>query len=179
MLELHAPPYLLRPFAERDAEAFAAAVRESMATVGRWMSWSSSNYTEVQARLWFEQCDAYRALGTAHEFGIFDARGDFVGGAGLNQFNVQNLFCNLGYWIRESSQRRGAALGACAALAELAFNRLGQQRVELVVAEGNEPSRAVAAKVGALYEGLARSRLQLHGSPVDAHVYCLLPRHAA
>ena len=177
--ELLKPPYRLRPLLSGDAQAFALAVRESTATVGRWMSWSTPTYTELQAVQWFEQCASYRAAGSAHEFGIFNEHGEFVGGAGLNQFNAANSFCNLGYWVRESAQGRGAATAACLALARLALERLGQHRVELVVAVGNEPSRAVAAKVDALYEGVARNRLQLHGAAVDAHVYCLLPRRAA
>jgi ribosomal-protein-serine acetyltransferase len=171
-----AAAYLLRPFVPADAPAFAAAVCESGATVGRWMSWARAGYSEQDALLWFEACDAARAAGTAHEFGIFVAAdGSFVGGAGLNQFNPANGFCNLGYWVRQSAQGRGAALAAIASLAPLAFGPLAQTRVEIVVAVGNEPSLAVARRAGAVHEGIARNRLRLHGLPVDAHLLALLP----
>ncbi len=39
------------------------------------------------------------------------------------------------------------------------------------MADGNEPSLAVARRAGAAYEGLARRRLQLHRKTVDAHVF--------
>lgn len=173
---LTADRFLLRPFSEYDAPSFTAAVQESGATVGKWMSWAHSDYTEADALSWFAYCAAERTNGTSHEFGIFDADSHiFVGGCGLNQFNVVNGFCNLGYWVRESWQRRGAALAAVQALSRFAFAELGQGRVEIVVAVGNEPSLALAAKTGALCEGLARNRLKLHGEFTDAYVFSLVP----
>jgi RimJ/RimL family protein N-acetyltransferase len=84
-------------------------------------------------------------------------------------------FCNLGYWVRTSAQGQGAALAAIRALSRFAFERLGQSRVEIVVADGNLPSLGVARKAGAVHECLARNRLNLHGHPVAAHVLSLVP----
>lgn len=173
--DLTAPPFVLRRFTVDDAAAFATAVRESASTVGRWMTWASADYPEARALEWFAVCDAAHADGSACELGIFTPDGQLVGGAGLNQFNVANGFCNLGYWVRASCQRRGAATAAARALARLAFERLGQTRVEIVVAVGNDASRGVAEKLGATRECVARNRLKLHGSPVAADVYSLVP----
>ncbi len=173
---LRTPRYILRPFRASDAAAFATAVRESMATVGMWMSWAHASYSEDQAKAWFSMCDAARAQGGDQEFAIFRADTQaFVGGAGLNQFNHAHRFCNLGYWVRASEQRQGAALEAVHALLPLAFTQLELSRVEIVVAAGNTASQALARKAGATYECLARNRLQLHGRPVDAHVFSLVP----
>ncbi len=168
--------FLFRPFIDSDAIAFAAAVRESGATVGKWMSWAHAGYTESEARSWIEHCDSERANGTAYEFGIFNSESqELVGGCGLNQFNQVHGFCNLGYWIRESVQRNGAGLAAIEALSRHAFSELHQGRVEIVVAAGNLPSMALAEKAGAMRECLARNRLKLHGKFADAHVYSLVP----
>jgi RimJ/RimL family protein N-acetyltransferase len=176
MTQLYKGRFLLRPFTAADAPAFAAAVRESMASLGQWMNWGHAAYTEDEALSWFAWCDAARANGSAHEFGIFVDDGEtLVGGAGLNQFNTVNAFCNLGYWVRASMQRQGAALAAVDALARLAFDTLKLARVEIVIADGNQPSIAVARKAGATHECLARKRLQLHGRAVDAHVFSLVP----
>ena len=102
MPQLLVPGFVLRPFTAADASSFAESVRESMATVGKWMTWAHAEYTDNDALAWFAACETSRASGSAHEFGIF--RPDkitFIGGAGLNQFNVPNAFCNLGYWVRE------------------------------------------------------------------------------
>ncbi|GJJ01951.1 acetyltransferase [Duganella rhizosphaerae] len=175
-MPLTAGGFLLRPFIAADAPAFAAGVRESMDSVGLWMTWAHAEYTEEQALSWFEWCDASRADGSAHEFGIFLADGaTLVGGGGLNQMNAVNGYCNLGYWVRASAQRRGAAAAAVAALSRYAFEQLNQSRVEIVVAAGNEPSAAVARKAGATHECLARNRLKLRGLSLDAHVFSMIP----
>lgn len=176
MTQLTAGRFLLRPFAMADAPAFAAAVRESAASLGPWMGWAHAAYTVDEARSWIAFCETARAAGHAHEFGIFlDDGATLVGGAGLNQLNTVHAFCNLGYWVRASGQRQGAALAAVQALARYGFDELKQARVEIVIADGNLPSMAVARKAGALHECLARKRLQLRGAAVDAHVFSLIP----
>jgi ribosomal-protein-serine acetyltransferase len=176
MTQLHTGRFLLRPYTAADAPAFAAAVRESADSVGRWMDWAHAGYTEDEALSWFAFCNASRETGSAHEFGIFADDGKaFVGGAGLNHFNTLHGFCNLGYWVRASEQRRGAASAAVGALMRHAFDTLKQTRVEIVAADGNLPSIAVARKAGAAHECLARNRLRVRGKPVDAHVFSLVP----
>jgi RimJ/RimL family protein N-acetyltransferase len=180
MNRLSADHFLLRPFTNEDAPAFAAAVRESTSTVGRWMSWAHAGYTEDEALAWFAFCDTARAAGSAHEFGIFLEDGaTLAGGAGLNQFNTVHGFCNLGYWVRASHQRQGAALAAVRTLARHAFDELKQSRVEIVIADGNLPSLGVARKAGATWECLARKRLQLRGAAVAAHVLSLVAGDAS
>lgn len=173
---LLAHDFQLRPYVASDAAAFAAAVRESIAELAPWMMWASANYTEQEALDWFALCDAGRANGTAYEFGIFRADGvSVVGGAGLNQLNKVNGISNLGYWVRRSAQRQGAASAAVSTLSMHAFTELQLSRVEIVVADGNAASLAVARKSGAVYECLARNRLRLHGAAVAAHVFSLIP----
>jgi len=174
MTELYSAGFVLRPYVADDAPTLVAAVQESMAALGPWMHWANADFDEAQALAWFAACDAGRADGSSHEFGIF-RDGVFVGGAGLNQFNPANAFCNLGYWVRTSAQRQGAASAAVMALSHYAFRDLNQSRVEIVVAEGNDASLGVARKAGAVHECLARHRLVLHGAPVAAHVFSLVP----
>ena len=47
-------------------------------------------------------------------------------------------------------------------------------RLEIVCAVGNQRSQRVAARAGALREGILRHRLLLHDQPVDAVVYSLV-----
>jgi RimJ/RimL family protein N-acetyltransferase len=90
----------LRQFEDGDAESFAQAVRESVATVGR-LPWCHPEYSAAEAREWFALCYQGFNDSSAFEFGIFTDDGvKLLGGAGLNQFNKQHNFCNLGYWVR-------------------------------------------------------------------------------
>ena len=167
----------LRPFQDSDAEAFVVAARESVATVGRWMPWCHREYTADEARQWIAVCEQSLAEKSAFNFGVFSADGtELLGGGGLNQFNKQHNFCNLGYWVRESKQGQGIATRVVHALADFGFSVLGLTRIEIVVAEGNEPSNGVARKAGAQFEFLARNRLVGRDGPVAASVYSLVPQ---
>ena len=168
---LSAGQFTLRPYQQSDASQMSAAVRESTETVGRWMTWAAKpDFSDYDALCWFERCNQLRASGAGHEFGIFTSDGQFVGGCGLNQFSPINKLCNLGYWVRQSQQRNGAATSAVLALRDLGLGSLGLSRVEIAVAEDNVASLGVARKAGATYECLARNRLQLHGKAVAAHI---------
>ncbi|WP_298207913.1 GNAT family N-acetyltransferase [Acidovorax sp.] len=168
--------FQLRPFVESDLPSFVEAVLESVDTVGQWMSWAHANCTTADAASWFAHCEAERESGSSYAFGIFDADSHaLVGGCGLNQFNLLNGFCNLGYWVRQSWQRQGAALAAVQALSRFAFAELQLGRVEIVVAQHNTPSLRLAERSGAVRECLARNRLKVHGNFTDAYVFSLIP----
>ena len=105
----------------------------------------------------------------------FDAAtGVFAGGCGLNQLNPLHGYCNLGYWVRASQQRRGAAMQAIQTLSRFGFEELKLGRIEIAVAVGNVASLGAARKAGALEEGIARNRLRLGERFVDAHVLSLI-----
>ena len=165
---------LLRALTQADAPAFAEAALASVDSVGPWLPWCHAGYSVAQALDWVDWCEAHLAAGDAHEFGIFNAAsGELLGGCGLNAIDHGHRFCNLGYWVRSSAQRRGVASFCVQQLAVLAFEVLNLQRVEIVVAVGNHASAAVARRCGAHFEGIAHQRLWLHGRAVDAQMFAL------
>jgi ribosomal-protein-serine acetyltransferase len=173
---LRSTDFLFRPFEPGDACAFVDAVRESFSTLTTWMPWAHAGYAEADARAWIEHCAQGWMDRSSFEFGIFDAAsGTLVGGCGLNQFNPLHGYCNLGYWVRESFHRRGAATRAVQALARFGFDELELGRIEIVVAVGNAASLGAARKAGAIEEGIARNRLRLHDRFVDAYMLALVP----
>lgn len=98
----------------------------------------------------------------------------FLGACGINQINRIHRFGNLGYWVRSSQAGRGVAVEAVRLLAQFAFVNTDLVRLEIVCAVGNDRSRRVAEKAGALFEGVLRDRLILHGIPRDAALYSLV-----
>ncbi|MGL5407940.1 MAG: GNAT family N-acetyltransferase [Shewanella sp.] len=56
------------------------------------------------------------------------------------------------------------------------FEQLGLFRLEIVMGVGNTASEAVVIAAGATFECRARNRIFLHGQPLDAHIYALVPR---
>ncbi|MFX1677660.1 tetratricopeptide repeat protein [Mitsuaria sp. CC2] len=176
-VELVEGRFVLRPYRPADLPDFVAAVRESHAAIGRWMKWAHAGFSAAEGAEWLDHCARGWQSGTSYEFGIFDREtGAYVGGGGLNSLHAVHPFCNLGYWVRSSWQGQGAASSAVRALSRHAFDKLQLMRVEIVVADGNEASLAVARRSGAHYEGLLRHRIRgVDGKPWDAHMFSITP----
>jgi RimJ/RimL family protein N-acetyltransferase len=169
----------IRPFIASDAAGFVAAVRESMASVGRWLPWCHEEFTEEDALGWFAHCEQTRATGSAYSLGIFSADGtELIGGAGLNEIVRHNRSsANLGYWVRESRQGQGIATQAIQMMSQFGFQELDLLRIEIVAIDNNAASNAAAKKSGAQFECWARNRLILNGIAHTAAVYSLIPGH--
>lgn len=167
---------ILRAWRDEDAAELHVAVRESVASVGRWLPWCRADYGMAQARAWTAHCREGWQTGEQFAFVMRDAAGgELLGGCGLNQLNAVHRSANLGYWVRASRQGRGIAAAAARLVARFGFAELGLIRIEIVTLPDNHASRRVATKLGAAFEGLARQRLWAWNRAHDASVYALIP----
>lgn len=98
-----------------------------------------------------------------------------AGTAFLNRMNRMRQFANLGYSVRTSRIKQGIAPAAAKLVARYGFEKLGLQRIEIVVNPDNIPSLKVAEKLGAVKEGLLRNGMRTHGVPCNAYLYSLIP----
>ncbi len=167
----------LRRCQPEDLEPLHHAVRTSMNEISPWMPWCHSGYSRDDINAWAANCDTAWAEGKEYDFAIIP-KGDNVpvGLCGLNQFNPDNAFANLGYWIKTSRTKMGMATSATWLLARFAFDKLNLNRIEIVVATENKPSQRVAEKVGATREGILRNRLVVRDRVYDAVMYSLIPK---
>jgi len=165
----------LRALALSDADALFEAARESIAEIHPWMEWCHPGYKREESAGWLEFQATARDQGTEFTYAIVDGNDRFLGTCSLNQINRAHNFANLGYWLRTAATGRGIAVAAVRRLQEIAFRENGLTRVEIVCAIGNVRSQRVAERSGALREGVLRNRLTLHGKPVDAVMFSLVP----
>lgn len=166
---------LIRPYGAADVEPLFAAARESVNELSRWLPWCHANYAIEESRQFVSLVERWWQDETEFVFGIFDSvSGEFLGGTGLNQINRLHQVGNLGYWVRTSASRRGVASTAARLVARFGFAEVGLKRIEILAAVENLPSQRVAAKVGALREGVLRRRLLLRGQSHDAVLYSLI-----
>lgn len=173
-------PLVLRPWQPGDADALFEAASESVESVGRWLPWCHAGYRRDEGEAWIALAQAGWQQGELFAFALFDTESHaVVGGMGLNQLDRQHRSANLGYWVRRTWQGKGIAARAAPIVARFGFDTLGLVRVEIVCAEQNLASRRCAEKTGAGYEGLARHRLVIGDTPVDAAVYALIPSDLA
>ncbi len=166
--------YKIRLYQQRDAEEMHAAALESVAEVYPWMAWRHERYSLDEARQWIAVQEELAKHGMAYEFAILDEAGRFLGGCGINQMSKANRFANLAYWVRTSAMGRGVAPAAARLVAEDAFRGTDLIRLEIVCAVGNTRSQRVAEKIGAVREGVLRSRLLLPTGASDAVMYSLV-----
>ncbi len=164
---------LLRRYQGKDAPRLFEAARESINEVYPFLPWCHPDYSFDDSRQWIEAVEADWKKDVCYNFAVFDHDNAFVGGCGLNRID-QHPVANLGYWTRTHAAGRGIATEAAAGLAQFGFEHLQIKRIEIVMSTRNLPSRRVAERSGATYEGLLRNRLLLHGELHDAFMYSLI-----
>jgi len=166
----------LRPFEFGDEKNLHQAVRESLGELKPWMSWANENYTSETALSFITITRAYWTNQSLYAFAITDAKtGAIIGGCSLSHFHPIYHFCNLGYWVRTSRHREGIAGRAANLAARFAFEKAGLIRAEIVISVGNKPSKRVAEKIGAHYEGILLNRMVVGTQICDAYMFSLLP----
>jgi RimJ/RimL family protein N-acetyltransferase len=139
------------------------------------MSWCTPEYARDDTELWVKQLPGQWKARENFVYLIENGEGKILGTCGLSQVNWMHRFANLGYWIRSSETRKGYASAACRLLADWGFEKLGLNRIEILMAERNKASRGVANSLNANFEGVMRSRIMVNGRVLDARMYSLIP----
>ena len=165
----------LRPYDFSCVPGLYSAAIESRNEISPWMAWLYPGYERDDLEAWADHAMAAWETESEYEFVIFDRQnGAVLGSCGLNNINRKDMVSNLGYWVRTSRTRLGAATQAAGLLKEFGLKIVGLNRVEIVVADGNAASRRVAEKAGALYEGIQRRRVKVADKVYDAHMYAFV-----
>ena len=164
----------VRPLERRDTAAVYDAIIESQAEVGRWMDWCREDYSLEDTVAWIEAALEGRDDGSAYQFGIFDPEGRCLGACGLSGIDREARYANLGYWVRSQAAGRGLAAEAARRVIDWAFTYTDIERIEIIAAVENRRSQRVAEKVGAVREGVLRSRLCVMDEFQDAVMYSVV-----
>ena len=162
-------PVSIRKPVPSDAPAVAEAVRLSLVELAPWMPWAVADYDATSALQWMNG-----AFGDTYPFVIATDDDTIIGSCGLNQIDKAHSKANLGYWIRSDRVGRGFATAAALEVAKFAWAETKLNRLEIVISVDNEPSRRVAQKLGAHYEGVAREFMKLRDGFTDCHIFSLL-----
>lgn len=153
--------------------AVAQAVRDSRKDLERWMAWARDARSRSESERHCREMQLRWHAREEFDF-CFHRRSDglLVGKGGLHTIDWSVPKFEIGYWIRSSSTRQGFATEATLALAELAVQRLGANRLEITSDARNAASRRVAEKSGFELEGIRRSsRRDAQGKLADSCMY--------
>ncbi|MEM1029072.1 MAG: GNAT family protein [Myxococcota bacterium] len=166
----------LEAFDPEAAEEVTAVVRAHQDHLKRYMPFAVHIPSLETQR---EQFASFRAQFVDHDFTFFirsRASGRFLGGCGLHP-RVGPLGAEAGYWLLEDAVGQGYASEAVTILCHLAFRQEALDRVELRIEPDNEPSIAVAERVGFRRECTLARRLPWPGEePRDVVLYTMF-RH--
>lgn len=167
---------LLRPYRLTDVEALYSAVRESIPELSLWMPWCTEAYSIAESKKYIEENAEGVEPRTKYEFAITDVKsGLYLGGCRINNIERDNGYANLGYWVRTPQTKKGIATASASLLAKFGIEKLKLNRIEIVVATGNKASQRVAAKVGAVREGILRNRIVVRDKIHDAVMFSIIP----
>lgn len=149
---------------------------EGMAESGKELF--SAGFPNLSRNEWKHIIKEYIALweqDNAYAFYVLDGTNNqIVGIALLNQIYRLHQIGNLAYIVRTSRTGEGIATEAARLVAQYGFEKLGLQRIEIVVHKDNVPSLKVAQRLGAMREALLRNRVLLHGVPSEAYLHSLI-----
>lgn len=163
----------IRPLERSDAPAVFDAIEESRLELSRWMDWCRPTYSFTDTEAWLEAVVEGREDGTSHHFGVFDGA-RFLGCCGVSVSDPLARVANLGYWVRTSAAGLGVATEGSRRAVEWCLRHTDIERIEILAATGNLRSQRVAEKLGAVREGLLRSRLAVFDRRHDAVIYSVL-----
>lgn len=162
----------LRLLVHRDAEEYFNLIDANREHLRRWLPWADRCKTVDDSLNLIKE-----ALHRLADTGGFDAglwyEGRLAGVIGL-WVSRGTQTAEIGYWIGEEFLGKGLVTISCKAALRHAFNDLDMNRIELVTAAENEPSRALADRLGFQYEGTRREAAVLPSGRADLALYSLL-----
>ena len=124
---------------------------------------------------WVSRYEEGRRDGTREGFALEDGDGTFLGLGVIPTIDRETLTAELGYVVVPEARGRGVATEALRLLTEFAFEELGMERLELMIAVQNEPSKIVAERAGYTREGVLRSAYFKQGRREDTELWSRLP----
>jgi ribosomal-protein-alanine N-acetyltransferase len=165
---------VLRPWRAADAPALVAIGRDPL--VLRWSNLPHP-YTRADAQAYLERCRLAWADATAAAFAITEG-GDVVGSIDL-QLRWRHRTGRLGYMVLPAARGRRIAPRAVRLVTEWALGTLALERVEALVAIGNDGSIRAAERAGLRFEGVLRRAWRGRDGSLDVAVYAAVPAHRA
>ena len=149
---------LLRSPRLEDAMALYYGVRESLPELKPWMPWATDDYNLVGCERDLREAIAAFVTGKDLRYHIFErSNGELLGSTGLHRIDWRVPRFEIGYWLRSSKTGAGYVTEAVRALAAMAFEELGANRVDIRCDDRNLASAAVAERCGFELEAILRN----------------------
>ncbi len=166
----------LNPLVDSDADEFLQLYQANRVFLGPWVPTVDDEFFTLAGQTSnLLRMMALRETDQAYGYGIrLVENNQLVGRITLSNV-VRGAWesATLGYWVSQTSNRRGIATSAVALVLDLAFDVLELHRVQAAVMPYNAGSLRVIEKTGFLYEGYAPYYLRIAGRWQDHNIYSM------
>ena len=133
-------------------------------------------YGEREALDYLSRGDAERERGEGINLGIFAVDGgELLGSMSVRIASWADLRGQLGYLVAEHVRGRGIMPRAIRLASRWGFQKLGLERIEILVHPENEASQRAAEKSGFTREGVLRSYTRVKDERFDMWSFSALP----
>lgn len=164
----------LRPLEPWQAEEFLAHMDRGREFIGA-RNGLPDVVTDLESSRAFLRLYAEKvAADTGRICGIWSAEGTLVGAVILRTLNTTSGRAEAGCWLEPAGVGKGLVTRAARALIDWAIEVRGIRRVEWVVSSANEPSIAVARRLGMTRDGVLRESYAYRGEVYDEEVWSVL-----
>jgi len=164
---------LLERIKSSDAETIFMAIDQNRSHLGKWLPFV--DYTkEVKDSETFIQTVITNREETLNEVYTIWYKGDFAGTIGFHNTDRVNEKTEIGYWLIRDMVGNGIITRACKTLVEIAFEKMGMNRITIKCAVSNAASARVPIRLGFTFEGIERNGERYNELFLDLKVFSLL-----
>lgn len=165
----------LEPLAHRHADALAHAAREvaAHAETAKRLWWAKPDYSTNDAHQFIAAVLTERRTGQGDAFAVLSDAGAFLGCVSAKNIDWLHGCFQGGYWLVPSARGKGYGQASLKALFAWAQDQ-DLVRMELLIGATNSKSLAAAERIGAVREGLLRSRFIFNDTRIDVVAMALV-----
>ena len=148
-LPIRTPRLLIKAPEAGMGAALFEAINETLVPLQDWMMWADKMKTLEDSELFIRKKAADFISRQNLVMVAFDQEDRLIGCTGLNHVNdFQTPIMQVGYWCRMSEQNKGYATEIANALTRYGFEVLGLKKITIEIDSENQPSIAVAERLG-------------------------------
>ena len=160
----------LQTVQDTDTQQLYSTIDKNRRHLSAWMSWVNDTNAVADSEFFLSvvkrQYEQERSL---HLAIYYD--NELCGVCGFNSPDKSQNFGTIGYWLAEAYQGKGIMTRCVNELLHIGFNERGLHKIEIRCAEHNYKSRAIAERLGFLYEATLRDCEWLYDRYVNHAVY--------
>lgn len=163
----------LRPLEPCQAEEFLDHMDRGREFIGQRNGLPDVVTDLASSRSFLQAYAEKTAADTGRIYGIW-TDGELVGAVIFRRFDVGQGIAEAGCWLEPAGVGKGLVTRAVRVIIDWAIEERGIHRVEWWVSSGNEPSIAVARRLGMTRDGVLRESYLYRGRRHDEEVWSVL-----